>query len=258
MNNELLLLSGNDIPFIEGGLTIHQPRLKEIAYIGERALFSGCELLKFSKNSLTSEDKNRLSNQGDFQVLMTIMNDKSNKEVRQSISYALMVLDLIFPTYSFDIQSDIIYFKDKETDMLRGSLNERNFSAFKEILIEMFCLKESGEKEYNPAGKLSQKIADKFKKAHQKLAKMRGDKAQKVAIYSKYISILSVGQQKDINDLMNYTVYQLFDEFSRFRLKSAHDVYFQARLAGAKDMKEPEDWMKDIHEENSGDEIINF
>jgi len=27
-----------------------------------------------------------------------------------------------------------------------------------------------------------------------------------------------------------------------------YDIYFKARMAGAKDMKEPEDWMKDIHE----------
>ena len=35
MDNELLLLSGNDIPFIEAQITIHQPTIKEIAYIGE-------------------------------------------------------------------------------------------------------------------------------------------------------------------------------------------------------------------------------
>ena len=30
MDNELLLLSGEDIPFIEAQLTIHQPKIKEI------------------------------------------------------------------------------------------------------------------------------------------------------------------------------------------------------------------------------------
>jgi hypothetical protein len=27
-----------------------------------------------------------------------------------------------------------------------------------------------------------------------------------------------------------------------------YDVYFKARLAGAQELKEPEDWMKDIHD----------
>jgi hypothetical protein len=49
MLNKLLLISGNDIPFVEAGISIHQPTLKEIAYIGEEAFFSGCEFLNFSK-----------------------------------------------------------------------------------------------------------------------------------------------------------------------------------------------------------------
>ena len=49
MIGELLLLSGNDIPFPEAKVTIHQPTLKEIAYIGEEAFFLGCGFLNFSK-----------------------------------------------------------------------------------------------------------------------------------------------------------------------------------------------------------------
>jgi len=56
-----------------------------------------------------------------------------------------------------------------------------------------------------------------------------------------------VGEHKDMNSFMKYTVYQLFDEFQRFELKSAYDTFIKARLAGAKDLKDPEDWMKDIH-----------
>ena len=42
MMNELLLLSGNESPFVEGSITIHVPTIGEIAYIGEEAFFSGC------------------------------------------------------------------------------------------------------------------------------------------------------------------------------------------------------------------------
>jgi len=50
--DELLLLSGNDIPFPQARLTIHQPTLKEIAYITEQRFWAGCELLKFNKDFL--------------------------------------------------------------------------------------------------------------------------------------------------------------------------------------------------------------
>ena len=54
MNNidDLLLLSGNDLPFSEARLTIHQPSIKEIAYITENRFWSACELLKFDKEIL--------------------------------------------------------------------------------------------------------------------------------------------------------------------------------------------------------------
>ena len=52
MLDELLLLSGNDIPFPIARLTIHQPRLKEIAYITEERFWPGCEYLKFDKDFL--------------------------------------------------------------------------------------------------------------------------------------------------------------------------------------------------------------
>jgi hypothetical protein len=42
MENELLYLSGNDIPFEKARLIIHQPTVKEIAYIGEKNFFTGC------------------------------------------------------------------------------------------------------------------------------------------------------------------------------------------------------------------------
>jgi len=34
MENELLYISGNDIPFESARLILHQPKIKEIAYIG--------------------------------------------------------------------------------------------------------------------------------------------------------------------------------------------------------------------------------
>ena len=247
MTNNLLLLSGANIPFVEGTVTIHQPTLYEISLIGEEALFTGCELLKFSKDVLSTEDKNRLLHYTDFNILMSIMNDKSGSML-YNISCARMVLDLIFPFYTVTITPEAIVLFSRDSNKKCGQINDVNFLAFKQILISMFCLeKTSSAQEYNAQGELAKKIADKFKKRKQQLAEL-SSKPNKVAIFSRYISILTVGEHKDMNSFMKYTVYQLFDEFQRFELKMAYDIYFKARMAGAKDMKEPEDWMKDIHE----------
>jgi hypothetical protein len=82
MLGELLLLSGNDIPFQEAQVTIHQPTLKEIAYIGEEAFFIGCELLNFSKDILSDEDKTNLEDKTNFEVFMSIMRDKSSNATK--------------------------------------------------------------------------------------------------------------------------------------------------------------------------------
>ena len=244
MNNELLLLSGEDIPFISAGVTLHPLKLREIALIGEDGFFTGCELLKFSKDILSIEDKTNLSSYSDFQILMSILNDKS-ASMQNNVSCAQMVLDLLFPLYTVNISPvAVLFIKDDE---VCGALTEQNFEEFKQLLKQIFCLEKTSGEEYQTQGELANKIAEKFKKRKQQLAALK-PKPKKVAIFSRYISILTVGEHKDMNDLMNYTVYQLFDEFQRFELKTSYDMFVKARLAGAKDIKEPEDWMKDIHE----------
>jgi len=246
MNNDLLLLSGNDIPFTEAQLTIHQPIIKEIAYIGEETFFMGCEFLNFSKDNLSEEDKVNLGNKTNFEILMSIM--KSKKVVaQQNKNCALLVLMLLFPEYSLSLDmfmERIVLRKDGEEHFI----NNKNYEAFKDILISIFCLDRNRDDvfSYNPGNATAKKIAEKLKKGREKAASLKGE-SQKISILERYVSILSVGENKDINSLMQYTVYQLFDEFQRFELKQSYDIYFKAKLAGAKDLDEVENWMKSTH-----------
>jgi hypothetical protein len=245
MLGELLLLSGNDIPFQEAQVTIHQPTIKEIAYIGEEAFFIGCELLNFSKDILSVEDKTSLGDKTNFEVFMSIMRDKKNLAMQQSRISAIMVLTLIFPTYKVNFtKNQIALSQDGEETHF---IDNRNFEKFKEILIQMFCLnkRDMGDQNYNPQGEQARKIAEKLKKGRAKAAETKGE--QKISIFSRYISILAVGQSKDCNNLLQYTVYQLFDEFERFELKQKFDINLQTKLAGGKIEEEADNWMKDIH-----------
>jgi len=38
------------------------------------------------------------------------------------------------------------------------------------------------------------------------------------------------------------------DEFSRFNLKLQYDAWVKYKIAGAKDLQDPEDWLKDMHD----------
>ena len=250
MKNELLLLAGSDIPFPEARVTIHQPTLKEIGYIGEKAFFMGCGFLDFSKNLLNESDKNSLANFNDFDILMSIMIN-GDLAVKSTVESAMLVLSLIFPLYDVSVRKDriaIILTKDNE----EFEINKNNFSQFKEILTNMFNLKSAfAEEKYNPKGDMAARIAEKFKKRQQQLNKLKGDidTNKQIAVLSRYASILAVGLQKDLNELMQYTVYQLYDEFQRFQLKTQWDAYVQARMAGAKDLEEVDNWMIDLQDQ---------
>lgn len=246
MLGELLLLSGNDIPFPEAQLSIHQPTLKEIAYIGEEKFFLGCELLNFTKKSLMSKDRVNLENQTDFDIIIATITENT-LESKKSQMNVLLVFTLLFPNYSFEIDKinyQIILINGDEIKVI----NKKNYPYLQEIIACIFCLQKNKEEAYNPSGLLSQKIADKLKEGQKKRAEMgKTDAPQKISILSRYASILAVGEQKDINILMNYTVFQLFDEWERYNLKLKYDMYIKARLAGAKDLKEEENWMKDLY-----------
>lgn len=257
MNNKLALMCGTDLLFEEGRLTIHQPTISEISFIGETAFFSGCNLLNFSKNMLDEKDKEGLDALTNFEVLMSIMKDNSLKDSIQLVSVN-MVLALLFPTYEIKFEKDFIsFFKfNKESNTVEnGFINKDNFEKFKEKIKLMLCLGDmlSSEDDYNPAGELARQIAEKLKERHRKLAEMRrGDANDKeVSILGRYISILAVAEQKDINKLKYYTVFQLNDEFQRWQLKSYNDKYFSAKVAGASGMDEPEDWTKDLYEKQN-------
>lgn len=250
MLNDLLLLSGNDIPFIEAQVNIHQPSIKEIAYIGEESFFIGCEILNFTKESLSMEDRQQLQQFSDLEVLLSILQGNLTQTKKEK-TCATLILTLMFPDYQ-------IHFGEREIQLTKGNvddldveikvINSKNFNSFQKILSQMFNLKPmKPEETYNPGGDMARKIAQKFEERKRKLAEQSKSSEGKINILCRYVSILSVGQQKDMNDLLNYTVYQLFDEFQRFELKMQADFNFQARMAGAKDLPEIEDWMKDIH-----------
>ncbi|MGN0992902.1 MAG: hypothetical protein ACI4PE_03185 [Bacilli bacterium] len=240
MLNDLLLLSGNDIPFEKAKLIIHQPTIKEIAYIGEESFYTGCEFLRFSKDNLNEEDRINLENLSNFEIIMSIIKEQ-NAIVQKNKVCVFMVLTMLFPKYKIDFKINNISLTDIETNEI-FIIDKNNYDEFLQILNSMFCLSEGSNLDYNPKGDLAKRIADKLKKRHQKLAEDKpAEYNQKVDILSRYVSILAVGEHKDINTLLQYTVYQLFDEFKRYELKMNYDIYLQAKLAGAKDLKEVDD-----------------
>lgn len=245
MLSHSLLMSGMDIPFPEARVNIIQPKVKEILYITEDNFYSGCELLNFSKDVLSQQDKVGLENKTNFDVLMSIMTDKSiqSQQVRTN---ALLVLTLLFPDFIIRLLPASI---ELEKEGEKFYIDNRNFEKFKEILNKMFCLSKNGKNgdSYNPAGDKAAVIAEKLRKAKALKEKEKVNNEKNISIISRYASILSIGLKMNLNDIEEYTLYQLFDQYKRFSLKEQSDIYLKAKLAGAKDLKEIDNWMDEIH-----------
>jgi hypothetical protein len=239
------LQSKNDIPFVKAQVSIHQPTIKEIGYITEEKFYGGVTLLNFSKEKLLL-DKDVLNGLSNFKIFMSIVNNPNvDKEEKQCLNLVLM---LIFPKYKVNINELGILLVDENNQV--HSINEDNFEDLKVIIREMFCLDvtTAENQDYNPGGDRSRAIAKKLKMGRAKVNASKGkEENHKISILSRYVSILSVGLRKDKNELLEYSVPQLFDEYNRFQLKEENDMYCQAKIAGAKGMKEVEHWEKDLY-----------
>ena len=244
-------MSKRDIPYESAQLILHQPTIKQISYVGENNFFKGCQYLNFSKNNLQTKDKVNLEKVSDFEVLMTILrsNDLAVQEVKICLQQVFL---LILPNYKvIFLPTSILFSRKNQEGFEEHSLTKENFEGFKNIVSEMFCLKyiqgESGQDGYNPGGPQARMIAQKIMEGRNKVAKLKGktDKTNIQVLY-RYISILAVGQQKDINQLMDYSLYQLIDQFRRFKMREDQEMVIRLKLAGAKDVQSVPNWMGDL------------
>lgn len=248
--SHLKLYSGNDIPFPEAKLAVHQPTIREIAWVGEKNFFIGCEFLNFSKDKfLDTKDKLNSMDKTNFDVFIA-MAETDNPQMKKYKNCAKMVLSLLFPNCKVTFADQKIVLKNKDEIHI---IDNKNFEKFKFILSKIFCLKGEGNPEsYNPQGDQAKRIAEQLKKGREKVAAQKGSSGKTTpSIFAKYISILSTGQNISVRELLNYTVFQLYDEFHRFNLKQNFDSYVQQALVGAKDLEKPEYWMEDIDLEKS-------
>ena len=237
----LALMCGADIPVPECQLTVHQPRISEIALIGEADFFTAIQTLCIQKNMIT-QGETLLTNTNNFQIFMTIMQEKETIDKKEAVK---QLFPLIFPQYKTSITPrSIILSLDNQII----TIDEKNFDALQKVLIDIFCIK-TGPMEtqaFNPGDKRAQEIANKLMRARQRVAAQKGDGEN--SIFSQYISVITVGlESMSLYDCEKLTMFQLFDLIERYSLYVNWDLDIRSRLAGGKPESKPDNWMKNIH-----------
>ena len=241
MDLRLGLMCGIDLPIPDLQTTIHQPKIKEIAFVGEKDFFLGVQCLCIDKNVIANQGESLLVNTNNFQIFMTMMKEKEMVEKKDSV---INVLSLVFPKYRtlFTPRSIIL---QGDTQIM---IDDSNFEILQEYLKEIFCFKSSMSQDlgFNPANETAKKIADKLMRGRQRVAELNG--SADASIFSQYLSMLTVGlDSMSLQALRDLTMFQLFDLVERYQLYINWDIDIRSRLAGGKPDGKPENWMKNIH-----------
>ena len=236
----LALATGVDIPVPELQLTIHQPNITEISMIGEQDFFTGIQLLCINK-SMYIEDKSLLVQTTNFQIFMTMINEKQLADKKLAVT---QVLTLLFPTAKVIFTPRSIFLNNGEVNI---TIDDGNFKILQQLLQDMFCLSKTDQGTFNPANQKAKEIAEKLMKARQKVAAIKA-KEQSGSMFGQYLSILTIGTgTMTLRECAQLTMYQLYDLVERYTLYVNWDLDVRSRLAGGKPEGTVENWMKNIH-----------
>ena len=241
MDRRLALMAGTDIPVPECQVVLHQPSISDISFIGEEDFFIGVQTLCLSK-TMFIEDERVLEEVNNFQIFMTVMNDKSTADKKAAVR---KVLSLVLPKYTVMITPKTILVKDNADSFM---IDEDNFEPFQEALKLIFCAKTGpmNQQAFNPANAKAKEIAEKLMRGRQRVAAQKGE--LNASVFSQYLSILTIGLHIPLTELLKTTMFQLYDLMERYTLYINWDIDIRSRLAGGKPENQPENWMKNIHQ----------
>ena len=243
MDKLLALMCGTDIPIPECQLILHQPKMKEIAYIGETEFFTGVQSICINKNMI-SQGETLLVDTSNFQIFMTIMNEKQTADKKQAV---ISLLTLLFPSKKVLFTPRSLIFSEADKDTI--TIDENNFDFLQEAIKEVFCVNagHGDQTTFNPQDKKAKEIAEKLMRGRARIAAQNGG-ASAVSVFSQYISVLTVAiSSMSIHDCINLTMFQLYDLVERYGLWVNWDLDVRSRLAGGKPDSKPDNWMKNIH-----------
>ena len=246
--DSLTLISGIDVPIPEIGVNIHQPTIREIAYIGEKSFYEAAQTIIIQKENfinglenITQEDKIALSQMSNFEIFLKLVeaNPLSSTKVQ-------MLLSLLFPDFNSSIEERFIFLVNPK-EQKNILINDSNFEILQEVITTILCLQSGNTKEeFNPQGDRAREIAEKIKRGRERAARLKGEKRQQSNFLSKYISGLGIGTNTlNIHNVLDLTLYQLLNQLERYGLYTQYNISIQAKMAGAEGVEDV-DWLKDI------------
>lgn len=244
--DKLTALSGESIVVKGVNLIIDQPTIKQISLVGEKDFFQTVSWWNFNKEVLRGREG----------VEDEVLDKSTNLDwmiqslfAKDSAITISTVLGMIFSRYDIGLKegSSSLWFAFKEQPELPPiEVDAVKFEKVKEVLNSLFLLERAEEEEEDRyASDAARRIAEKLKQGRQKVAQHKGEDKTSGYILLNMVSGLSVSLGVSIKEVLELTLYQMYDQFRRVQKKDEYERGMQAIIAGATDV-ELESWYGDL------------
>lgn len=231
MVDVLQLATGVDIPVEELGITIHQPRIEEISILGQDKYLIALQLFSFSPQNLPLQDKSINS----WTILNQVIQQKIDgiKDTRQLL---INFLQLFFKEkLNFGPRSLMLVGKDAQVK----NIEPENIDTLQSIVKSVggyFLIDGQKEEEFKPANKMAAQIAEKMKKARERLAKVKafeaGGNGQAKSFINTMIAAVTTKTANSLEQVNQMTLYQLNMIFKTYLNWESFELEVRTRLAG--------------------------
>ncbi|NLV87715.1 MAG: hypothetical protein GX025_10955 [Clostridiales bacterium] len=226
----------------ELGLTLRQPKIKEIAMLGEADYFLALSVFNMTKESLKIVDPNVTN----WMVFLEALNQQiEGVNVRLLLSNFLQ----LFLVEKLNIGPRSLIIQNES-----GIVNIENeqFDIFQKLVLQVggVSLLNTSEEEFKPGNKRAAEIAEKMRKARARKAAMQPRPKSK-GFLSRYVRAVAVATSNSIKDACDMTLLQLNEIVQSYLAWEAYDLEIRSRLAGAPDGGKIEHWMmRSLEREN--------
>lgn len=231
MTNDLRLQLLTGVPqFINGIGNVYPLKIKEISVFGEEKYNRCLSVLTATLNDLELElEENSEVKYFDYLIASCKQNKELQRDLEEILSLFFHEKICLLEEYGIFLIGELENISNniKATDI--RAIHRNNFDD----LVEVICSQSGIQKKAQPQKKkkVNKKIAELQKKrarGQKLLAEARGANISLADI----VSVLSVLYQ-DLEKVLNFTVFQLNDQYERFMRKERYENEFAMYLAGA-------------------------
>lgn len=235
-------MAGVDIPVPELGLTLRQPKIKDIAILGESDYFLALSIFRMSKETLKIQNDNVTD--------WSIFNEAQSQQIEGTNVKVLLsnFLQLFSPT-KLIIGPRSLLIQSGESIV---NVEPEQFTDYQKLVLQIggASLLTTPQEEFKPKNKRAAEIAEKMKKARAKVAALQ-PKPKSKGFLGRYVRGVAAVTSNSIEQVTNMTLLQLNDIMQTYLAWESYDLEIRSRLAGAKGDDKLEHWiMRSIDKEN--------